>query len=1187
MDSEPQVSPLTRFFDSFLQERNIKWMLALGVFILLASSLLLVAPGWGEATAAWKCFVFLGYAAAAYLAGEWTYHRLGLRKTGTVFLGLTVLLIPILCLALGRTIELHNPLTLAPLALGTVGFATFAGRRVFRHFLRDTQPTFLASYLLLSAAGGVLPLLPTPVSPIVGLVLWGIFAGGATKVARHVFWLTEEHRQPRVFGFFPILLLGGQFLTLFVLHIAPQLALEWFGLACVLVAVPVLTTTDAIARVFQERTGDLVRPLPWSIVLPLGVGLLLVAVGLCLTAPGLVPPNLPHAMWFTAAISTGLLVLVARRTGKQAFVWAALVTLTMTYQTTPAFFIETLKQIRDHGAHLVREERLPFAFYGLTYLPLLTGLTLFGARQSTDGGLFVRPARHFAIGMAGLLLAVSLTHAKAILPVGAVMTLVFVAQVVLFRYRHLALPAMAAFLLAAFGLEPFVKGVLEMSTPHDFRLLSLTVASALLFAIGHRVDGWLAKLSPEPALPQLCCDMSLLAAVGLAGYWFVAGVITPLSATGFVGAALAILLLVHALYWVQPVFSGVAIVNAVAALLLHGFATGASPAELVTHATFAGAAIWLVGTLLAAWPRLRLSRALAAAADVVGSGSFVALATLIYLPVFVGEMAMPGLHFGELTLPVRALTIAWGIAVAGRRAHPALTSLSGVTLLAAIGSMFITIGGATIYLPLVWVVTGFIATPLSWMLGQRRSALDPNCDADRRLAAFDTPLTGGLLGIFGLAALGTLPFFAIELRAAGLLGLAGLFLVLWLRRNKGLWEPALVLLNWQVLSLAISLLAPDAVSLFAAEMAHAAKLMVPMAALAAVSLLAWRRSAERDDATPLVIFHHFTLHGVWAGLLILSLTLPALPLYDVILGALSFFVVAVAECVSACRHRSELRAWVAAALTGAAVGYLAYFRILHLGNGVGMFVVLGLGLLLWIGRELTLRRPMVDVLARPLGVLAYVMPAVTVVLGIGRHLITPEPAWLGVNSLAILLAGGFYFWRGLELQRRDLLTAAGVILNVALALLWRELHWTDPQFFMIPIGLTVLALVQMFRTELPGSLVDPLRYLGALLILVSPVFHIVGGSWIHLFTLMVASVLVVFLAIGLRVRALVYSGTGFLLADLVAMLVRGAVDHPNLLWLAGLSLGAGVLALAAYCERNREVLLQRMRLLSQTLQRWD
>src|SRR3954451_2312870 len=144
MASEPQsISPLTRFFDAFLQDRNIKWMLALGVFILIASSLLLVVPQWDDAAPAWQFAVLLAYTAAAYLAGEWTYRRLGLRITGTVLHGLMLLLIPILFLVLGHTLkETAWPVGMA-LAVATSGFAVAAGWRVFRHFLRQTQPTFL------------------------------------------------------------------------------------------------------------------------------------------------------------------------------------------------------------------------------------------------------------------------------------------------------------------------------------------------------------------------------------------------------------------------------------------------------------------------------------------------------------------------------------------------------------------------------------------------------------------------------------------------------------------------------------------------------------------------------------------------------------------------------------------------------------------------------------------------------------------------------------------------------------------------------------------------------------------------------------------------------------------------------------------------------------------------------------
>jgi hypothetical protein len=204
----------------------------------------------------------------------------------------------------------------------------------------------------------------------------------------------------------------------------------------------------------------------------------------------------------------------------------------------------------------------------------------------------------------------------------------------------------------------------------------------------------------------------------------------------------------------------------------------------------------------------------------------------------------------------------------------------------------------------------------------------------------------------------------------------------------------------------------------------------------------------------------------------------------------------------------------------------------------------------------------------------YALPAVTVGLGIVRHFSTPDSLWLGMNSLALLFAASFYFWRAIEEQRHAWMLSAAGILNVALALLWRELHWHDPQLLAIPLGISILALVQWLKEEIPQKAHDPLRYLGALVILVSPVFHIVGGSWVHLLTLMIASVAVTLTAMGLRIRALMYTGTGFLIGDLVAMVVRGSIDNPTLLWIAGVLVGLAVISLAAYCEKRPSGRLQ-------------
>jgi hypothetical protein len=215
-----------------------------------------------------------------------------------------------------------------------------------------------------------------------------------------------------------------------------------------------------------------------------------------------------------------------------------------------------------------------------------------------------------------------------------------------------------------------------------------------------------------------------------------------------------------------------------------------------------------------------------------------------------------------------------------------------------------------------------------------------------------------------------------------------------------------------------------------------------------------------------------------------------------------------------------------------------------------------------------------------------VLPLAAVVLAAGRHVLGISTTMLGMNSLVLLGAAAFYFWHGLEQRQRKLVVLSAVILNCALGLLWRELSWTDPQLFLIPLGLSVLGLVELLQAEIPQVMHNPLRYAGALVILVSPTFHIISGSWLHLFTLMAASVGVTLLSIGLRARALVYTGVAFLIADILAMLVRGSIDRPNLLWIAGIGLGTAVVVLGALCENRREVLMQRLRILTAELETW-
>ncbi len=370
-----------RFLDVFLQEQNIRWMLCLGLMILLGSSLMLVSSQWTTYSIGWRLGVLLGYTAAVHGLGQLTYHSLGLRKTGTGLMALTVLLLPLTFHGL-KWVQPDDELSASSLLDHTilwgsltsaVALCTLAAKRIFTHFLRKTDWIFLASYVLLCIAAAVVPLLPTALAPITALAIWSVFAIGAASVNQHDFCMIEDHRLPRIFGFFPILLLGTQFLGVFSLSLAEHIAMPWIGLGLVLTSIPVLLAVDALVRVFQRVHGKVTRPYPWSIALPLTAGLALMLIGLVLAANSF--PQM-HVFVPAAAIEASLLGVIAKRTQQRGYVWAMLVATIMAYQFSPTFFREFALQLAQSGATSLGEQRLPVAFYGLTYLPLLIVLSV-------------------------------------------------------------------------------------------------------------------------------------------------------------------------------------------------------------------------------------------------------------------------------------------------------------------------------------------------------------------------------------------------------------------------------------------------------------------------------------------------------------------------------------------------------------------------------------------------------------------------------------------------------------------------------------------------------------------------------------------------------------------------------------------------------------------------------------------
>jgi hypothetical protein len=1213
-------SAVLRFLDAFFQERNIKWMLGIGILILLGSSLMLVTAHWDDYTPLWKYLILLGYTAGIHGLGQISYHSLALQRTGTGLMALTVLLIPLTFLGLhwvhpdflASWSAVAGQIGLVALLAGNVAFSTLAARRIFGHFLRRTQPTFVTSYLLLAVAGAVVPALPDGLAPFASLLLWGVFAVGAVKVNRHVFWLAEEHRLPRICGFFPILLLGGMFLGLFAVSLAPDVPVTWIGCGLVMTAIPVLLSADALAHVFQQRNMPLPRPLPWSIVLPMFIGLAMTLAGVWMS--GIDFPK-THTLPLTAVLAAAVMMVTARRTGRAAFVWLMLGAVLLAYQTSPVFFQQVARVVVRQSATAVHESRLPYAFYGLTYLPLLAGLSGIAALlHRHDERLFSVPARQFSVGLGMALLLNSVTHPKALFPVGLALIMLFAWQAVLFRDRRLVLAGIGALLVSAVGVEAFAQQVLLMPHTVELPLLAWALAGGLLLwpggVIDRRISAWQLPRDMNHAAP-LCRRASLVVLFFTAAAWLFAATWSGRVAM-IAGVLCGVLLLVRAWQLTNRLVAQVAISYAVllVAVLAVDGAWSASAVMGLESLLLLG--LWAfgrnargAGRAAAAVDDSRQTRQISSLQTLRLAGADVALAglgcfaVLYVLPLMLATM-LTGVHFsGWVT---GTATLMWAIDAAWRRRSPFLTLASWLLAIGAIGVPSAALfGWSTVY---DWYPALASVLPLCALgLVPRGGAGKARPGEPQRVWEV---LRLSTLATLAIVAVGSIAVFTVPMRVAGAAALIGLVYSALRWQHPALRTAALSVAGWQGLAAALQLASPGLHALDDLPFPVPPSMALPVALAAALLSIVWNTGSmqrivlDRWRAVQCTAFRIVTIAGLLSPLLLRG---QGLSLWEAIAATAVFTVLAIEQIWTARRvaeaqadetrsvvrrrDEGESHVWLALGLSAVGVGYLLLMRVIPLGTTIGLFAPLVIGVALWSLAHICRPSAVWNVAHRPLLRTGMALPLASVAIGLMRHASVPEPTWLGINSLALLLAAGFYFWRGLEKRTPGLLIGSALILNLASALLWRELTFWDPQFFMIPLGLSIIGLVELLKPQIEARYVNPLRYIGALTILVSPTFHIVEGSWLHLLTLMIASVLITLMAIGLRVRALMYTGTAFLTADIVAMVVRGSIDNTSLLWIAGILVGGAVIALAACCEHHREQMLQRVRMLATELATWE
>jgi len=193
------------------------------------------------------------------------------------------------------------------------------------------------------------------------------------------------------------------------------------------------------------------------------------------------------------------------------------------------------------------------------------------------------------------------------------------------------------------------------------------------------------------------------------------------------------------------------------------------------------------------------------------------------------------------------------------------------------------------------------------------------------------------------------------------------------------------------------------------------------------------------------------------------------------------------------------------------------------------------------------------------------------------------PSQFDRYSLLWLILGSLYAATALARRSSRYALLAVLAINAALWCLLYHYGWSflvHPQLWLVPLALIVLVAEHLNRARLGATQAATLRYVGLGTLYLSSTADMfiagLGHSVLLPLTLALLSVLGVFAGIGLRVRACLFLGVGFLGLVVFSMIWHAAVDLDQtwLWWASGIALGAAILALFALFEKRREDVLR-------------
>ncbi len=188
----------------------------------------------------------------------------------------------------------------------------------------------------------------------------------------------------------------------------------------------------------------------------------------------------------------------------------------------------------------------------------------------------------------------------------------------------------------------------------------------------------------------------------------------------------------------------------------------------------------------------------------------------------------------------------------------------------------------------------------------------------------------------------------------------------------------------------------------------------------------------------------------------------------------------------------------------------------------------------------------------------------------------------------IVLAGALYLAAAYETGQRRYHYLSALFLNGGLILLFAQSGFGHPSFYFLPLGLTLLLLVELEEQRLDRGTKFRLQNLGIAIVCSSAAYEAVavGGLWPFLWALLLC-LAGIFLGLVLRVRAFLLCSTAMLVALVLGQLGRATLQMALPLWFLLTSVGVVILALTVAASSRREEILAWYRLMSEDFESWE